>query len=100
VGPRVIFTGYWVRRTGNGGGNFCVESVFYEREYKLNCDGQAGDIGAPAATRELSAGTFCDFHDAVDGGVCLLHFVDAVRRGVCGDDAGGAFTTSPRVSPS
>lgn len=85
-----IFTGSSVGQKSNGDGNFCVESVFYEREYKVNFEGQAGDVGGPAAARELSAGTFCHFHDAVDGGISFLLFVDTVRGRICGDDAGGA----------
>lgn len=67
--------------------------MFYKREYKFNCDGQAGDIGGPATTRELPADTFRRVYDAVDGGVSFLLFVDAVRGRICGDDAGGAFAT-------
>jgi len=76
--------------------------VFYEWEYKShdyghNYDGQAGDIGGIAATRELFAGTFCDLHDAVDGGISFLLFVGAVG-GFCGDDsAGGAFAAGAGV---
>jgi hypothetical protein len=90
---RLIFTGYSVRRNGNGGGNFSVESVFYEREYKLNRDGQAGDIGDPAATRELFAGSFCHLNDSVDGGISFLLFVEPVYGCIRGDDAGGARAT-------
>ena len=66
--------------------------MFYKREYKLNCDGQAGDISGPAATRKLPASSLRYLHDVVDGGVSFLLFVDAGCGGVRGDDAGGACT--------
>jgi hypothetical protein len=78
----------------NASDNFSVEIVFYEREYKLNCDGQAGDIGGTAATRELFADTFRRFHDAVDGGVSFLLFVDAVGSWRGSDVASSAFSKS------
>ena len=95
-----------VRGSGNAGRNFFVEIVFYEWEFKPydyghHYDGQAGDVGGLAATRELFAGTFCDLHDAVDGGISFLLFVGAVG-GCHGDDsAGGAFAAGAgvRLSP-
>jgi hypothetical protein len=95
-----VCTGKAVGGKRNASDNFSVEFVFYEREYKLNCHGQAGDIGGPAATRELPTGFVCHLYDVVDGGVSFLLFVDAICGCIFSDDAGGAFTTSSRVSPS
>jgi len=93
-----------VRGSGNADGNFFVEFVFYECEYETQYDerydGQAGDIGGPAATRELSAGSFCYFHDAVDVGISFLLFVDAIYGGICGDDACGACKTGAGLRDS
>ena len=102
---RRIFTGYPVGPNGTGTGNFFVESVFYEREYKaheyeFNCDGQAGDVGGPAATRELPADPFRRFHDVVDSGISFLLFVHAVCGCIRGDDAGSAFATGTRSAPA
>ena len=102
---RLVFTANSVRRNGNGGGNFSVEFVFYEREddthYGKHGNGQDGDNSDPAAARELSAGAFRDFHDAVDGGISFLLFVDSVggiRRDGC---TGGALAAGAgvRLSP-
>jgi hypothetical protein len=76
--------------------------VFYQwesksHEYGLNYDGQAADIGGLATTRELLADSFRHFHDAVDGGISFLLFVDPVRGRVCSDDAGGAYTAGAGV---
>ena len=70
--------------------------MFYEwdlksYDYEHDCDGQAGDIGGSAATRELFAGTFCDFDDAVDGGVSFLLLVGTVGVFCSYGGAGGAF---------
>jgi hypothetical protein len=78
--------------------------VFYECEYESQYDerydGQAGEFGGPAATRELLAGSFCHIYDAVDGGISFLLFVDAMYGGIRGDDAGGAFASGSFSSPS
>jgi hypothetical protein len=95
MAQRLVFTANFVRRNGNGGGNFSVEFVFYEREddthYDEHGNGQDGDNSDPAAARELSAGAFRDIHDAVDGGISFLLFVDATRWGIRGDDARGTL---------
>jgi hypothetical protein len=95
---RPIFTVKSVRRSGNGGGNFSVEFVFYEREhdthYGEHGDRQNRDSIGPAAARELPAGTFCGLHDVVDGGISFLLFVDAAGGSVCGNDACSALAKS------
>src|SRR5215813_8943250 len=84
---------------GNAAENFFVELVFHEWEFKSydngqHRDGQAGHIGGLAATRELSAGTFRYFHDAVDSGISFLLFVDTTCVGLCDDGSCGAFPAS------
>ena len=91
-------TANWVGKTRNAAGNFFVNIVFYNREHKRHCDGQAGDIGGPAATRELSVGTFCDLNHAVDGGISFLLFIDPVSSRGRDDCAGGTYSASTRLA--
>ena len=76
--------------------------MFYEwdlksYDYEHDCDGQAGDIGGLAATRELPADSFCDLHDAVDGGFSFLLLVDTAGGWRGDDSAGGAFAAGAGV---
>lgn len=85
-------------RNGNAIQNFSVEPVFYECEHKRHYDGQAGDVGGPAATRELPADTVCDFHDLVDGGIPFLLLVGAGGIFRRHNGAGGTYPSSTRLA--
>jgi hypothetical protein len=99
MAQRLIFRGKSVGGDGNGGGNFFVEFVFYEREHGTQHgkrgEAQDRDSAGPAATRELSGRTFRNFHDVVDGGISFLLFVDAACGGIRSNNACGPLATSP-----